>query len=123
MILLMNCSTLKSKSPGKARDVYRGELVKLGLEYAEKSGMVPFFASGRYGIIHADDWVEPYDEKRTRPVPTSDYPQEPGFWLGSKDYFRLAPKHYTRLLDKLPFEYNQTYGMQKNRMRKLIDAL
>lgn len=123
MILLLNCSTLKSKEPGRARYVYKGELVKLGLEYADKAGLIPIFASGRYGFIHADTHIVPYDEKRTRPIPMADYPPGDGYWLGSKDYFAHHPARFTRLLDLLPYEYNQTYGMQKNRMRKLIDAL
>lgn len=115
MILLMNCSLTKSGvSRGPARDVYTGDIVRLGLEYAARQGWTPMFLSGKYGIITPDTVIDDYDYKMKKPF-DGPWPTEEGFWLGSAVYFANAPPHIKRLLPK-----EWSYGQQKGWLNRIL---
>lgn len=114
MILLINCSVLKSGKTGPAREVYTGPLVQLGIRFAEMKGWRPLILSGRYGIITPETIVESYDHKLKKPY-AGPWPAEEGFWLGSFEYFANAPEHIKRLL---PHEWS--YGQQKGYLNRIV---
>lgn len=112
MILIINCSKLKSNVAGPARDVYIGPIVQLGLKFASMKGWNPIILSGKHGLISPDKVIEPYNERMIDPY-KGPWPDETGFWLGSLDYFAYAPMHIVRLL---PREWS--YGQQKSYLNR-----
>lgn len=61
-IVLIQCSATKLNSPAKARDMYVSTLFKHSLSYAEslKPDKI-YILSGKYGLLHLDDYIEPYN--------------------------------------------------------------
>lgn len=115
MILLLNCSLNKSGvAHGPAREIYTGDIVRLGLEFAAYKGWTPLFLSAKYGIISPDTVIETYDQKMKDPYP-GPWPEEQGHWIGSKIYFAEAPAHITRF-----FPSHWSYGQQKGWLNRLL---
>jgi hypothetical protein len=61
-VVLISCVSQKLAHRAKARDLYVSTLFKLSRAYAEK--LKPdaiFILSAKYGLVHADDEIYPYD--------------------------------------------------------------
>mgnify|MGYP003399066231 CR=1 FL=1 len=61
-IVLIQCSATKLDRPAKARDMYVSTLFKHSLRYAESLKPDKIYVlSGKYGLLHLDDYIEPYN--------------------------------------------------------------
>lgn len=108
MILVIQCSQLKSNlEKGAAREIYKGQVVLLGLRFADRWNLEPYILSGKYGIIKPDDVIENYDLKS--PGYDGPWPAEAGYWLGGKKYFKNAPSNLEPLITG-----HRGYGDMKN---------
>jgi cytoplasmic iron level regulating protein YaaA (DUF328/UPF0246 family) len=61
-VVLISCVRQKLAHRAKARDLYVSTLFKLSLAFAQK--LQPdaiFILSAKYGLVHADDEIDPYD--------------------------------------------------------------
>lgn len=116
MILIIQCSMTKSNlERGPARDIYIGQVFKLGLKFAEKFGLRVLILSGKYGIIEPDTIIWNYDLKLD--TYTGEWPTSPGYWLGGKRYFKHAPPHLQPLITG-----HRGYGDMKNWLGAKIDG-
>jgi hypothetical protein len=61
-VVLIQCSATKLDRPAKARDMYVSTLFKHSLTYAESLNPDKIYVlSGKYGLLHLDDYIEPYN--------------------------------------------------------------
>lgn len=60
-IVLIGCGKAKRDEPAPARELYTGSLFKKRLEYAESTGRTWWILSAKYGLIHPDQEIKPYD--------------------------------------------------------------
>ncbi len=62
-IVLIGCGRRKLLIPAKAKDLYTSPRFRLSFAYAESlSPDAIFILSAKYGLVHADRKVPPYDE-------------------------------------------------------------
>jgi hypothetical protein len=115
LILLISCSKLKSDKPGRARDVYTGDVTRLGIGFAEKFKLRPLILSAKYGIIGIDEIIEPYNLKATQAY-KGPWPKESGFWLGGEMYFLYVPDHIRRLTPE-----GMSYCQMKSWLNKIVN--
>lgn len=60
---LVGCAAAKLRRPAPARDLYVSQLFKKAAAYAEANTDRWFVLSAKYGLVAADDVIEPYDAK------------------------------------------------------------
>ena len=63
MIVFLACTKSKAEKPCKAQEMYKGELFKKSLKYAQ--GLKPrviYILSAKYGLLELDDPIEPYEK-------------------------------------------------------------
>lgn len=60
-IILVGCGKTKRAEKSEARDLYTGSLFRARRDYAEASGDTWYVVSARYGLVHPDTDLEPYD--------------------------------------------------------------
>src|SRR4051812_25424090 len=60
-IILVGCSRTKASSAAPARDLFRGHGFELARDYAGRAGGPWFVLSAKFGLLHPDDVVGPYD--------------------------------------------------------------
>ena len=58
----ISCSKSKKSYPAPARDLYQGALFKKALAYAEAHFDHVYILSAKYGVVHPDQIIEPYDK-------------------------------------------------------------
>ena len=87
-IAIIACSNKKRDVTCHARDMYQGQLFKFSVEYAESWGMPWYIISAKYGIIHPDKMIDPYNER----VPTKAADITP--WSNTRNYeaYCVPPK-------------------------------
>lgn len=62
-VVLISCSKSKRSYPCEARKMYEpSELFRESLTYAEKISKDIYILSSKYGLLHVDKIIEPYDE-------------------------------------------------------------
>lgn len=61
-IVLVSCVKNKKTYPCAARTLYEGAWFKKASRYAELTGDEWFILSAKYGLVHPDQVIEPYDE-------------------------------------------------------------
>ncbi len=62
-LVILACSQKKAESTQKAQDLYQGSLFKLGRRYAEINHFDFVILSAKYGLIHPDDKIAPYNQR------------------------------------------------------------
>lgn len=60
-VFLIACSKAKAERSTTARQLYRGDLFRKSVAYAEAEGARWFILSARYGLLHPDTFADPYD--------------------------------------------------------------
>lgn len=60
-LVLIGCSARKLASSAPARDLYRGDLFRKSVQWAEAQGYPWLVLSALYGIVSPDDVIAPYD--------------------------------------------------------------
>ncbi len=63
---LVACCGEKLPHKDKARNLYQSDLFKKASAYAEKMYHEWFILSAKYGLVHPDDMIEPYDQTLKR---------------------------------------------------------
>lgn len=58
---LISCGKEKLTSAAAARDMYQGDLFKKARKYAEANYDAWYILSAKYGLLHPDQVIEPYD--------------------------------------------------------------
>jgi len=66
-VVLVACGASKLDHPAPAKDLYTGQLFQKARAYAERVGAAWFILSAKYGVLHPERIVEPYDAR----VPTA----------------------------------------------------
>lgn len=61
-IVLVGCGKEKLSRSAPAKDMYTGPLFKKARAYAERVGDDWRIISAKYGLLHPDEVIEPYDE-------------------------------------------------------------
>lgn len=85
-VILVSCCGAKLAQPAPARDLYQSQLFKAARRYAEASGHQWMILSAKYGAVHPDDVIAPYDQRLPsdiRPAAKNESPL--GEW-----YFRTS---------------------------------
>jgi len=107
VLVILGCSKRKLTHAARARDLYQGALFKAGLAYATRAGADVAILSAKYGVLHPDDLVEPYDLQMTIPL-ARQYAQQPAAQAELKDLVReyeriwvVAGKAYRILLNEV----------------------
>lgn len=59
-LVLIGCSARKLTVPATARELYRGDLFRKSVTYAEGRGSPWYVLSAKHGLLAPDDMVEPY---------------------------------------------------------------
>lgn len=117
-ICLLACSN--KKAPGVARAaahaLYAGTLFRLGYKWALLNGYTPMIVSAKYGLIHADDVIDTYDQVLKKPFPTASYPEGHGVYIGGQRYFALAPERFKPLLTP------NSIGYMLQQLKRLVEA-
>ena len=62
MIALIGCVKSKQKRSCKAVDMYISPLFRKSLDYAKKTCSNIYILSAKYGLLHMDDIISPYNE-------------------------------------------------------------
>lgn len=60
-IFLVSCVATKSSHPCEARDMYTSTWFKKARRHVEEAGLDWFVLSAKYGLIHPDKQIEPYE--------------------------------------------------------------
>lgn len=60
-LVLIGCSARKLESPAPARELYRGDLFRKSVQWAEERGYPWIVLSALYGVVSPDDVIAPYD--------------------------------------------------------------
>jgi hypothetical protein len=60
-VFLIACSKAKADRSCRARDLYRGDLFRKSVAYAEAEGARWYILSARYGLLHPDAFADPYE--------------------------------------------------------------
>ena len=60
-IYLVSCVSQKQSAPKAARDLYISSWFKKARSYADSTGQTWFVLSAKYGLIHPDRFVAPYE--------------------------------------------------------------
>jgi len=62
-VVLVTCVKEKLDHPALAKDLYQGELFDKLMQYAKAQNPDKIFIlSGKYGLLHLEDVIEPYDK-------------------------------------------------------------
>ncbi|MCA9316798.1 MAG: hypothetical protein KDB73_15035 [Planctomycetes bacterium] len=59
---LVGCVSTKGLLPARARDMYQSALFSKRRRHAEATGDPWFILSAKYGLLHPDAWIEPYEQ-------------------------------------------------------------
>lgn len=59
--IIIACGSKKRDHPAPARDMYIGALFRNARKAAEATGLPWWIMSAKYGILHPDKVIEPYD--------------------------------------------------------------
>lgn len=62
-IALVGCSARKGTSAQPALSLYRGDLFKAAVAWAQRHGYDVWILSAAYGLIHSSDVIEPYNKQ------------------------------------------------------------
>lgn len=68
-VYLIACCKTKAATPMPARDLYQSDLFVKSKEYAEARGGAWYVLSARYGLVHPDQVIEPYDATLAQMLP------------------------------------------------------
>ena len=60
-LYLVSCVSQKLAIPAPAKDLYNSSLFQKSRAYAERLGQPWFILSAKYGLVHPDHVIEPYD--------------------------------------------------------------
>lgn len=60
---LVGCASSKLQRPAPARELYTSQLFRKASAYAEQTCDRWYILSGKYGLVHPDAVIEPYDVK------------------------------------------------------------
>ena len=63
--LTYRCGARKGPHPCAARDLYTGPLFRVARRWAEVHAGRWWIVSGKFGLVHPDEWIPPYDETLT----------------------------------------------------------
>lgn len=61
MSIIIACGSRKLPRPAKAKDIYTGALFRGARQAAEATGEPWFIMSAKYGLLHPDTTIEPYN--------------------------------------------------------------
>jgi len=61
-IAFIACSKTKKQYACKARYLYQGALFQKALRYAERNYSQVYILSAKYGVLHPDDIIKPYEK-------------------------------------------------------------
>ncbi|MGA9990834.1 MAG: DUF6884 domain-containing protein [Thiobacillaceae bacterium] len=61
-VFLVSCVATKGSSECAARDLYRSVWFKKARNHVESTGCKWFILSAKYGLVHPDQFIEPYDQ-------------------------------------------------------------
>ena len=106
-LLIMACGKSKTKTPGRAIDVYMGQSFGMVKKYLEKNNHIDIkIISAKYGILDYHDTIWPYDVKMNK-LNSSIYREtyndyltelavnyENVFVIGGKNYRSILPPEY-----------------------------
>lgn len=62
MIIFISCVKKKADFPCKAKDLYISDLFRKSYNYAIKHADKVYILSAKYGLLHPDDVIEPYEK-------------------------------------------------------------
>ena len=65
-IALVACSKTKFYAPVAAQEMYLGALFQAARSYAQREAAVWLILSARYGVLHPEQIIQPYDDTLTR---------------------------------------------------------
>ncbi len=60
-IYLVSCVSKKRATPSPAKDLYTSPLFRKARAYVERTGGPWFVLSAKYGLVHPNEVIEPYD--------------------------------------------------------------
>ena len=60
-VYLVSCVSQKRATPSPAKDLYTSPLFRKARAYVERTGGPWFVLSAKYGLVHPDEVIEPYD--------------------------------------------------------------
>jgi len=60
-IAFIGCGKQKKRIPCKAKAMYQGILFKKALQYCQQNFDQVWILSAKYGLLHLEDVIEPYD--------------------------------------------------------------
>ena len=60
-VYLVSCVSQKRVTPSPAKDLYTSPLFRKARAYVERTGLPWFVLSAKYGLVHPDDVIAPYD--------------------------------------------------------------
>jgi hypothetical protein len=67
--IIVGCGAAKLGHRAAARDLYTGSLFRAARRHAEASGLPWRILSAKYGLIHPDQEIDPYDRKMASRLP------------------------------------------------------
>ena len=115
-IALVSCVKQKRASACAAQDLYGSTLFRLARAYAERHADRWFILSARYGLVHPQQVIEPYEQTLTdasaadrRSWAAHVYGQmaEPGLLSPDVSFLWLAGNNYHRDLAQLLAQHQQ----------------
>jgi len=65
-LFLGSCVGQKQPSPTRAKDLYTSPWFRLARAYVEATGCPWFILSAKYGLVHPDQLIEPYERTLNR---------------------------------------------------------
>lgn len=105
-VYVVPCGADKLDRPAKARELYIGSMFKTALRSAEALGDGEIFIlSALHGLLHPDDWVEPYNTKMgdkgsVSPATVRQQASKRFGWRSPMNVHTFLPKKYFAVLDK-----------------------
>jgi cytoplasmic iron level regulating protein YaaA (DUF328/UPF0246 family) len=61
-LYLVSCVSKKSCDRSRAKDLYQSEWFKKARKFVERSGAPWYILSAKYGLLHPDELVAPYEQ-------------------------------------------------------------
>ena len=108
---LVGCAAAKLQRPAPARDLYVSQLFKKAATYADQHSDRWYVLSAKYGLVAADDEIEPYDAKLG-------HKSGPPIWDWAQD---VAAQLRVALLDDTDIELLVLAGEQYRTCLRFVD--
>lgn len=127
---LISCTSMKQTYPCKASKMYEvSPRFQLSYEYAKKTCEIVYILSAKYGLIHEDTFIEPYNETLSEKTETDRknwsrcvlHELDKKHSLQNDEYLILAGMKYCEFL--IPFLRKHTRPLQGVRLGNWIPTL